>query len=136
MLIHGFGSDRLSWLGTSPALMPLGRVHALDLPGHGDSRLDVPDVRPGDLVTAVAAAIRHHASGPAHLIGHSLGGALAMMIAAEAPETVASLTLIAPAGLGRGIDRSFVSAFRRRMIPTPWRRCSASSSRARNSSTR
>ncbi len=54
VLIHGFGSDRLSWLGNSPALMPLGRVHALDLPGHGDSRLDIQDVRPRDLAETVA----------------------------------------------------------------------------------
>ena len=37
VLIHGFGSDRLSWAGNSPALMEVARVHSLDLPGHGDS---------------------------------------------------------------------------------------------------
>ena len=37
VLIHGFGSDRLSWAGNSPALMTVARVHSLDLPGHGDS---------------------------------------------------------------------------------------------------
>ena len=45
VLIHGFGSDRLSWLGNSPALMPLAKLHALDLPGHGDSSLESAAVR-------------------------------------------------------------------------------------------
>ena len=47
----------------------------------------------------------------AHLVGHSLGGAVAATLAAEHPERVASLTLIAPAGLGEEINGEFIDGF-------------------------
>lgn len=107
VLIHGFGSDRLSWLGNSPALMTLGRVHALDLPGHGESDTDVGDGSPQALMRAVAEALDENRIARAHLVGHSLGGALALLLADQQPQRVASLSLIAPAGLGAGLDRDF-----------------------------
>ena len=107
VLIHGFGSDRLSWLGNSPALMTLGRVHALDLPGHGESDTGVGDGSPQALMRAVADALDENGITRAHFVGHSLGGALSLLMADQQPERVASLSLIAPAGLGRGLDRDF-----------------------------
>ena len=47
----------------------------------------------------------------AHLVGHSLGGAIAIEIAATAPERVTALTLVAPAGLGDEIAEAFVAGF-------------------------
>ena len=38
ILIHGFGSDSLAWAANVPALLPLARIHAVDLPAHGDCR--------------------------------------------------------------------------------------------------
>ena len=111
VLIHGFGSDRLSWLGNSPALLPFARVHALDLPGHGESDTDAGDGTPEFLARGVADALAAHGIGKAHLVGHSLGGGIALLLAASAPERVASLSLIAPAGLGIGIDAGFLAAY-------------------------
>lgn len=110
VLIHGYGSDRLSWLATSPALMPLARVHAVDLPGHGESDMDIRD----GSITALAARVMETLDTAgitrAHFVGHSLGGAISLLIAAQQPGRAASLSLIAPLGLGRGVDESFVTA--------------------------
>lgn len=112
VLIHGFGSDRLSWAGTSPALMEVARVHALDLPGHGDSlAADIGDGSAKALAGALTAALDAHGIGRAHLLGHSLGGSIAMLMALDQPERVRSLSLMAPAGLGHGIDHGFLSSY-------------------------
>ncbi|MCA3559562.1 MAG: alpha/beta fold hydrolase [Aestuariivirga sp.] len=112
VLIHGFGSDRLSWAGTSPALMAVARVHALDLPGHGDSLdADAGDGSARALAEAVTAALDAHGLGKVHLLGHSLGGSIAMLMALKDPGRVRSLTLLAPAGLGHAIDHGFLSRY-------------------------
>eukprot|EP01030_Chromulinospumella_sphaerica_P023851 gene23851-23906_t len=94
VLIHGFGSDRLSWIGNTPALMQVARVHALDLPGHGDSLdVDCGDASPAALAVQVSRVLAENSIAPKH------------------PERVASLTLIAAAGLGTGIDHAFLTRF-------------------------
>jgi pyruvate dehydrogenase E2 component (dihydrolipoamide acetyltransferase) len=47
----------------------------------------------------------------AHLVGHSLGGTLAILIATTSPDRVASLSLVAPAGLGTEISSDFLDGF-------------------------
>lgn len=47
----------------------------------------------------------------AHFIGHSMGGAVSMRTALDAPDRVASLSLIASAGLGREIDHGYIQGF-------------------------
>lgn len=112
VLIHGFGSDRLSWAGNAPALMDVARVHALDLPGHGDSlAAEAGDGSPRALARAVREALDAKGVARAHFLGHSLGGGIAMLMALEQPERVRSLALLAPAGLGRGIDHNFLQRF-------------------------
>ena len=112
VMIHGFGSDRLSWAGNAPALTEVARVHSLDLPGHGDSLgAKAGDGSPLALAELVADALDANGIGQAHLLGHSLGGAIAMVMALGEPDRVLSLSLLAPTGLGRGIDRDFLMAF-------------------------
>lgn len=111
VLIHGFGSDRLSWAGNVAALLPVARVHTLDLPGHGDSPPDVGDGSVRELTVRVAQTLKAQGITAAHLLGHSLGGAIAMELAASAPLKVLSLSLIAPAGLGAGIDHEFITRY-------------------------
>lgn len=111
VLIHGFGSDRLSWAGNVAALLPVARVHALDLPGHGESAPDVGSGSIADLAAQVGETLKAQGITKAHLLGHSLGGAIAMALAGAAPENVLSLSLIAPAGLGAGLDHDFLARF-------------------------
>jgi pimeloyl-ACP methyl ester carboxylesterase len=113
LLLHGFGSDRLSWLGTTPFLPGPLMLHTLDLPGHGESGLDVGDGTPLALSRRIEAVLDTRGLSGLHIIGHSLGGGLAMMLAARRPDLVSGLCLIAPAGLGMGVDRDFVTALPR-----------------------
>jgi pyruvate dehydrogenase E2 component (dihydrolipoamide acetyltransferase) len=111
VLVHGFGGDLNTWLFNQPDLAETHAVYALDLPGHGRSG---KDVGAGDLAAlsgALGAFLDALGIGRAHLVGHSLGAAVALDLALGRPEAVASLTLIAPAGLGPEIDMAYIDGF-------------------------
>jgi pyruvate dehydrogenase E2 component (dihydrolipoamide acetyltransferase) len=111
LLLHGFGADLNTWMFTQSALPEGRRTIALDLPGHGGS---TKDVGAGDAVLfadAVQAALAALEISRAHLIGHSMGGAVALALAARDPSRVASVTAIASAGLGPDINAAFIEGF-------------------------
>jgi pyruvate dehydrogenase E2 component (dihydrolipoamide acetyltransferase) len=103
ILIHGFGGDLDNWLFNIDALGEAATVYALDLPGHGQStkKLEKPSLKA--MTAALASFMDKLGIGKAHLAGHSMGGAIAMQMAADHPEKVKSLTLICSAGLGPDI---------------------------------
>lgn len=111
VLVHGFGGDLNNWMFNQPALAERHRVVALDLPGHGGS---LKEVGSGDIASLSGALLDFldamHIP-RAHLVGHSLGAAVALRTALDKPTHVASLTLIAPAGLGEEIDTGFTTDF-------------------------
>lgn len=111
VLLHGFGGDLNTWMFTQPALAEGRRTIALDLPGHGGSSKDVGAGDAAELADAVKAAMDALAMPRAHLVGHSMGGAIAATLAAGNSEHAASLTLIAPAGLGPDINAAFIDGF-------------------------
>ena len=111
LLLHGFGADLNSWMFNQPALVEGRRVLALDLPGHGGSARDVGAGDAAAMRQAVEAFVTTLDAGPMHVVGHSLGGALAALLAAHRPDLVRSLTLIAPAGLGPEINAAFIDGF-------------------------
>ncbi|MDP6823152.1 MAG: acetoin dehydrogenase dihydrolipoyllysine-residue acetyltransferase subunit [Dehalococcoidia bacterium] len=111
VLLHGFGGDLNNWLFNSDALSTGRTVYALDLPGHGESSRDVGDGSIDTLAGAVTGFMDALAISPAHIAGHSLGGAIALQIALSEPARVASLSLIASAGLGPEIDAGFIEGF-------------------------
>jgi pyruvate dehydrogenase E2 component (dihydrolipoamide acetyltransferase) len=111
MLLHGFGADLNSWMFTQPALAESRRAVALDLPGHGGSQKQVGAGDAAALAAAVAAALDALGIERVHLVGHSMGGAIAAAVAQRQPERVASLTLIAAAGLGSEINGAFIDGF-------------------------
>jgi pyruvate dehydrogenase E2 component (dihydrolipoamide acetyltransferase) len=111
LLLHGFGADLNTWMFNQPAWAEGRRVIALDLPGHGGSARDVGTGDAETLRQAVEAFVAARDFGPMHLVGHSLGGALAALLAARKPDLVRSLTLIAPAGLGTEINATFIEGF-------------------------
>jgi pyruvate dehydrogenase E2 component (dihydrolipoamide acetyltransferase) len=111
LLIHGFGGDLNGWMFVQPALAADRRVIALDLPGHGGSTKEVGTGDAESLADAVIAAEAALGITRCHLVGHSLGGAVAALVALRRPEAAASLSLLAPAGLGPEIDAAFIDAF-------------------------
>jgi pyruvate dehydrogenase E2 component (dihydrolipoamide acetyltransferase) len=111
VFIHGFGADLNGWMFTQPALAERHRTIALDLPGHGGSVKEVGAGNAEALAGVVADTLAALGIDRAHLIGHSMGGAIAAVMAKQQPQCVASLTLIAPAGLGPEINGGFIDAF-------------------------
>ena len=113
LLIHGYGGDRNSWLFLQEPLAAGRRVYALDLPGHGTSTKDVGDGSVDLLADAVVGVLDAigASGGAVHLVGHSLGGAVAAAVAARDPRRIRSLTLIAPAGFGAEINADYLRGF-------------------------
>jgi len=111
LLVHGFGADLNTWMFTQPALATGRRTLALDLPGHGGSAKDVGAGDAESLTDAVEGALGVLRLERIHLVGHSMGGAIAALAALRRPERVATLTLVAPAGLGPEINSSFIDGF-------------------------
>jgi pyruvate dehydrogenase E2 component (dihydrolipoamide acetyltransferase) len=112
VLVHGFGGDLATWLFNHEALARTGRsVYALDLPGHGGSSKAVESGSLDELVGAVADTLDALGLSQVHLVGHSLGGAVAASLAAKRPDLVASLVLVASAGLGEEVSGEYVQGF-------------------------
>jgi pyruvate dehydrogenase E2 component (dihydrolipoamide acetyltransferase) len=111
VLVHGYGGDRNSWLFVQEPLAAKYQVYALDLPGHGASAKDVGDGTLGVLAGAVTGVLDAIGTDRAHLVGHSMGGAVALAVAAREPRRIASLTLIAPAGFGPEINAAYLRGF-------------------------
>jgi pyruvate dehydrogenase E2 component (dihydrolipoamide acetyltransferase) len=111
VLVHGFGGDRNTWMFNQPVLAATRRTVALDLPGHGLSAKDVGDGSIDVLRDAVAGLLDALDIGRAYLVGHSLGGAIAVQLALQRPERVAGLSLICPAGLGAEVNRDYIDGF-------------------------
>lgn len=100
VLVHGLGSSAMQDWGRLVA--PLGRrfhVYALDLPGFGRSeRPDVPYGIPLQ-VEAVRAFMATVGVSRARVVGNSMGGWIVARLAAEHPELVERLVVVAPAGM-------------------------------------
>jgi pyruvate dehydrogenase E2 component (dihydrolipoamide acetyltransferase) len=111
VLVHGFGGDKNSWLFVQQPLAEERTVHALDLPGHGASSKDVGDGTLAMLAETVTGFLDAVGVERAHLVGHSLGGAVSAAVAKATPDRVASLTLLAPAGYTPEVDAEYLRGF-------------------------
>jgi pimeloyl-ACP methyl ester carboxylesterase len=111
VLLHGGGQNAHTW---DTVALALGEpLLAIDLPGHGHSF--VPDVSvgisPPILAEFVAEGIAQLTEKPIHLIGMSLGGLTAIVVAATHPELVASLTLVDITPGVKGAKTAAIGAF-------------------------
>ncbi len=100
LLIHGMAGNLGNW---RPVIEPLARrytVVAPDLPGHGDSAPGGGDYSLGSLATALRDLLVVLGHDRATLVGHSLGGGIAMQFAYQFPEATERLVLVSSGGLG------------------------------------
>jgi pyruvate dehydrogenase E2 component (dihydrolipoamide acetyltransferase) len=110
VLIHGYSGDLNNWLFNIEALSEVAPVIALDLPGHGGSSKDVGDGSLKTLADIVARALDALGVTEAHLVGHSLGAAVAARLAIDHTGIARTLTLIAPAGFSQAaVSEEFLS---------------------------
>lgn len=96
--VHGLGGSSTNWTDLAALLSPFAGGISVDLPGFGFSepvrgfRFSL-DEHAAELVKFVEGL----GAGPVHLVGNSMGGAIALLVAARRPELVRTLTLISPA---------------------------------------
>lgn len=106
LLIHGFAGDHSAFTGLSNQLSRTGiRSLSIDLPGHGATELDA------DTTDELSSNLKEFVSqisgkNKFHIVAHSLGALPAISLADNFD--IASLTLIAPAGIGAYIDVEFI----------------------------
>ncbi len=100
VFLHGFGGLARQWWGLQTQISFKAPTFAFDMPGHGES-LDFPDFGPPKIAArALIAEFDQRGINKAHIVGHSMGGAIASILSLLAPERIASLTLLAPGGYG------------------------------------
>ncbi len=94
LLLHGLGSTAASWEAQLPALAAAGfRPIAVDLPGFGETPYR-GRWSPQQAAAAALALLESLHALPAHVVGISMGGTVALAAALEFPEKVRSLTLV------------------------------------------
>jgi pyruvate dehydrogenase E2 component (dihydrolipoamide acetyltransferase) len=124
VFVHGFGADLNGWRPLVGRLPSAYSALGLDLPGHGASPF-FGEATLAALTAAVAATLAEEGVSAAHLVGHSLGGAVAAALTAAPGFRALSLGLIAPAGLGPEVNGPFIAGFLRARSEAslgPWMR--------------
>ena len=132
LLLHGFGASLHTWEPWASGLQDRWRVIRIDLPGAGltgaDPTGDYSDARSIQVLLALMDGL-----GVAHasVVGHSMGGRLAWRLAAEHPQRVDKLVLLAPDGFaspgfeyGKAPEVGFLVRLMKHVLPKPVLRAS------------
>jgi len=104
VLLHGLGSSVEDWSENAHALAQHRRVYAPDLVGCGHSDKPRGPYSVDSLARFAGEFLAGQGVQRATLVGHSLGGAVAVQLALCSPERVGRLVLVCSAGLGRELD--------------------------------
>jgi pimeloyl-ACP methyl ester carboxylesterase len=119
--VPGMGELRSIYRYTVPALVANGfRVASMDLRGHGDSDASFSSYDDPAAASDIGALIGH-LGGPAVIVGNSMGGAAAVMVAAARPELVAGLVLVGPV-VREQPTGAVTSLLMRLLMGGPWAR--------------
>jgi pimeloyl-ACP methyl ester carboxylesterase len=100
LLVHGLGGNRHTWRHLIGTLAQTHTVIAPDLPGHGDSAAPDGDYSLGAHAAALRDLLVSIGLPSATIVGHSLGGGVALQFAYQFPERTDRLVLISSGGLG------------------------------------
>ena len=104
VLIHGITSSSASWEAVLPVLAERFTVLAPDLLGHGQSDKPAGDYSLGSHACIVRDLMLALGHGPGTIVGHSLGGGIAMQLGYQFPELMERLVLVSSGGLGREVS--------------------------------
>ena len=114
VLVHGNGGHARWWDALVPALVPGWRILAPDLRGHGESAwAEPPAYRIDDYADDLGALLDALVVGPVALVGHSMGGRIAVRYAAAHPERMRGLAILD--SRMTGVDRTAAAAWRGRI---------------------
>jgi pimeloyl-ACP methyl ester carboxylesterase len=103
LLIHGITSSADAWEAVMPALAEAHTVIAPDLLGHGGSAKPRGDYSLGAYASGLRDLLAALGHPRATVVGHSMGGGIAMKLAYQFPERVERLALVSSGGLGREV---------------------------------
>jgi pimeloyl-ACP methyl ester carboxylesterase len=104
LLIHGMAGTHATWQAVIEPLAERHTVIALDLPGHGASEAGAGDYSLGSLAAGLRDLLIKLGHERATLVGHSLGGGIAMQFAYQFPEITERLVLVSSGGLGPEVN--------------------------------
>jgi pimeloyl-ACP methyl ester carboxylesterase len=104
LLIHGIGGTCESWQVAIDLLARHHTVIAPDLPGHGASAPGAGDYSLGAFAAGLRDLLVALGHDRATLVGHSLGGGIAMQFAYQFPEVIERLVLVSSGGLGSEVS--------------------------------
>jgi pimeloyl-ACP methyl ester carboxylesterase len=107
VLVHGIASSSTTWGQVIPALAERTTVLAPDLLGHGSSTKSAGDYSLGALANGIRDLMVALGRDRATLIGHSLGGGVALQFAYQFPDRCERLVLVGSGGLGREVGLLF-----------------------------
>jgi pimeloyl-ACP methyl ester carboxylesterase len=100
VLVHGLNGRALNdWQYQIPVLATRYHVLTFDLPGFGDSGKGVANYSPREYSRFLHYIIDRYTSGKVMLVGHSMGGAIALRYAASYPQSIEKLVLVDVAGV-------------------------------------
>ena len=98
LFVHGLGGTSHNWTDFAGVLRNHLAIEAIDLPGHGRSAPPRGnDYSPQAHADVVIGYLDEHGAAPVHLVANSMGGAISILVAAQRPDLVRTLTLISPA---------------------------------------
>ena len=113
VLLHGHTLDLRVWDEITPALVAAGlRAVRYDQRGHGRSGSPPSGYRWGDHAADLADVITRVAGEPAHVVGLSKGGGIALELALRRPELVRTLALIGPLVPDAPLSEELLASFK------------------------
>jgi pyruvate dehydrogenase E2 component (dihydrolipoamide acetyltransferase) len=111
VFLHGFGGDSSTWLFNQGRIAEHHLTFAFDLPGHGGSSKRVEQGSVEELADSVRCGLDRLELKRIHLVGHSMGAAVALALCEGQPERIASVSLIAPVAFGSRVNQRYLSDF-------------------------
>lgn len=139
VMLHGFGASLQTWDAWAEGLASKHRVIRIDLPGSGLSPPDpAHDYRDERSLQMLMALLDHLGLPRVSLVGHSMGGRIAWTFAAQHPERIDKLVLVAPDGYasfgfeyGKPTDVPATLGLMRHVLPKPLLRMNLQAAYAR-----
>jgi pimeloyl-ACP methyl ester carboxylesterase len=109
LLVHGLGGAAANWTLLAPALAVRRRILIPDLPGHGGSAplSAAPSLNP--FADAVAALAEREDMLPAPVVGHSMGGVVALRLAIRRQAEISAIVLASVAGISSTSRRAAIA---------------------------
>lgn len=104
VLLHGWGAFKELWWSTLCALAPHYRAYALDMPGHAASQV-AGDWSMAGIAKCIADFCDGHGLKEICLVGHSMGGNIALQLALSRPDLLRSLVLVDAVADGQALPR-------------------------------